>query len=347
MGDTMKAWQYSAIDGKLEDSLVLNKSAPMPSSSTLLKDELLVEVISASLNPADYKVPESTLIGRLMVARPATPAMDFCGRVVAIHSSNSSFQIGQLVFGGYAGVGQKGTLAEYIVISGTHCAPLPDGIDPDQGAAVGTAATTAWQSLIPDTLQPGGKVLINGGSGGTGTWAIQMAKALGVEVVTTCSATNVKMCRQLGADEVIDYKKENVLTKLRDRGEVFDLIIDNVGNNPDLYDNSSNMLKPGGTFVMVGVGESLTLSGSFSMLSKMICPRILGGQQFYFVRMQNSADFFRRIGELMDQGEAKAVIDSTFGFDQVPDAYRRLRDGHAKGKIVVQVANCKGSGSSD
>lgn len=347
MGDTMKAWQYSAIDGKLEDSLVLNRSAPMPSSSTLSKDELLIEVISASLNPADYKVPESTIIGRLMVARPATPAMDFCGRVVATHSTNSSFQVGQIVFGGYAGVGQKGTLAEYIVISRAHCAPLPDGIDPDQGAAVGTAATTAWQSLIPGTLQLGGKVFINGGSGGTGTWAIQLAKALGVEVVTTCSTKNIKLCRELGADEVIDYKKDDIVSKLRDRGKVFDLVIDNVGNSPELYDSSSAILKPGGTFVMVGVGESLTLSGSFSMLSKMVCPKVMGGQPFYFVRMQNSADFFRRIGDLMAQGDSKAVIDSTFGFDQVPAAYRRLRDGHAKGKIIVQVAKFKGSGRSD
>ncbi|KXH65245.1 zinc-binding oxidoreductase [Colletotrichum salicis] len=318
----------------------------MPSSLDLGKEELIIEVISASLNPADYKVPESTLIGRLMVARPATPAMDFCGRVVATHLSSSSFQIGQLVFGGYAGVGQRGTLAEYIIISRAHCAPLPDGIDPDQGAAIGTAATTAWQSLMPDALQAGGKVFINGGSGGTGTWATQLAKALGVEVVTTCSTKNIDLCRQLGADEVIDYRKEDILSKLKDRGKVFDLIIDNVGNSSELYDNSSAILKPNGTFVMVGVGESLTLSGSFSMLSKIICPKILGGERFYFVRMQNTADYFRRIGKLMVEGETKAVVDSTFGFEQVPEAYRRLREGHAKGKIIVHVSKPRGSSNA-
>ncbi|KAK1621423.1 zinc-binding oxidoreductase [Colletotrichum phormii] len=332
MGDTMKAWQYSAINGKLEDSLTLNNSAPMPSPSDLGKDELIIEVISASLNPADYKVPESTVIGRLMVARPATPAMDFCGRV--------------LVFGGYAGVGQRGTLAEYIVISVAHCAPLPYGIDPDQGAAVGTAATTAWQSLMPDALQSGGKVFINGGSGGTGTWAIQLAKALGVEVVTTCSTKNIDLCRQLGADEVVDYRKEDMLSKLKDRGKVFDLIIDNVGSSSELYDNSSAILKPNGTFVMVGVGKSLTLSGSFSMLSKIICPKILGGERFYFVRMQDTADYFRRIGRLMVEGETKAVVDSTLGFEQVPDAYRRLREGYAKGKIIVHVSIPRGSSNA-
>ncbi|KAK1676898.1 zinc-binding oxidoreductase [Colletotrichum godetiae] len=347
MGDTMKAWQYSAINNKLEDSLIFNNLAPMPSSSDLRKDELIIKVISVSLNPADFKVPESTFIGRLMVARPATPAMDFCGRVVATHPSNSSFQVGQLVFGGYAGVGQRGTLAEYIVISGAHCAPLPDGIDPDQGAAVGTAATTAWQSLMPDALKTGGKVFINGGSGGTGTWAIQLAKALGVEVVTTCSTKNIDLCRQLGADEVVDYTKEDILSNLKDRGKVFDLIIDNVGSCSELYDNSSAILKPNGTFVMVGVGESLTLSGSFSMLSKIIYSKTLGGERFYFVRMQNTADYFRRIGELMVEGETNAVVDSTFGFEQVPDAYRRLREGHAKGKIIVHVSKSSGSSTAE
>ncbi|WYZ40874.1 hypothetical protein EsH8_IV_001215 [Colletotrichum jinshuiense] len=338
MASTMRAWQYSTIDSKLEECLKL-EDLPAPNHASLGKDELVVEVVSASLNPADYKVPEAPVVGRLLVSLPATPAMDFSGRVVAKHPSNTAFETGQLVFGGYPGISQKGTLRQYIVIASSNCAPLPEGIDPDHAAAVGTAATTAYQSLLPDTLKAGGRVLINGGSGGTGTWAIQFAKALGVEVVATCSTKNVEFCRQLGADEVIDYKKEDIISNLKARGKVFDLVIDNVASSTDLYDISHTILKPGGTFAMVGVGESLTLSGIFSNLKKNLLPTFLGGKPYHFVVMKNETEYFRRIADWMVEGKAKAVIDSTYSFEDVPAAYSKLREGHARGKIVIHVAN--------
>ncbi|CCF42049.1 zinc-binding oxidoreductase [Colletotrichum higginsianum] len=338
MRETMRSWQYSAVDGRLEDCLTLKEDTPAPQKSSLGKDELIVEVISASLNPVDYKIPVSTLLGRLMITRPATPGLDFCGRVVATHPSNDAFKAGQIVFGGYPGPSQRGTLAEYIIISGANCTPVPEGVDPDQASAVGTAATTAYQSLMPDTLKAGGKIFINGGSGGTGTWTIQMAKALGVEVVTTCSGKNIDLCRQLGADEVIDYRTRDVVAELKSRGKVFDLVIDNVGGTSALYDISSTILKPGGTFSSVGVGEALSLSGIFSDVCKLLRPSFLGGKPFYFVQMDNTAETFRRIGDWMAQGKARAVIDSSFAFEDVPAAYSKLREGHAKGKIVVHVA---------
>ncbi|KAK2751233.1 zinc alcohol dehydrogenase [Colletotrichum kahawae] len=339
MQETMKTWQYSAVNGNLEDCLTLNKDAPVPSISSLRQDELLIEVISASLNPADYKVPATPLIGRLLISRPATPGMDFCGRVVGTDPSNTTFKEGQLVFGGYAMINQRGALSQYTVIPMANVAPLPEGVDPDHAAAVGTAATTAYQSLMPDTLQPGAKVFINGGSGGTGTWGIQIAKALRAEVVTTCSTANVELCKQLGADEIIDCKKDDVVENLKCRGTVFDLVIDNVGSTSDLYNQSNHYLKAGGTFVLVGVGANLSLSGIFSNLGRQLRPAVMGCRGFYFVQQKNDSEFFGRIGGWMAEGKARAVIDSTFAFDDVPGAYKKLREGRARGKIIVHVGS--------
>lgn len=333
----MKTWQYSAIHGNLEDSLSLKDDAPIPATSSLSKDELLVEVISASINPADYKVPVTPLVGRLIVSRPATPGMDFCGRVAGKHPSNNSFEEGQLVFGGYAMINQRGTLSQYCVIPMANVALLPEGVDPDHAAAVGTAATTAYQSLMPSTTRAGAKVFINGGSGGTGTWGIQFAKALGAEVVTTCSTANIELCKQLGADEVIDYKKTDIVANLKARGNVFDLVIDNVGSTTELCDQSKQYLKPGGTFVLVGVGASMSLSGIFSTLVKQLRPAIMGGKGFYFVQQKNDRRYFEQIGRWVGEGKARAVIDSTFSFGEVQEAYKTLREGRAKGKIVVHV----------
>ncbi|TDZ24025.1 Zinc-type alcohol dehydrogenase-like protein [Colletotrichum orbiculare MAFF 240422] len=318
MAETMRTWHYSAIEGRLEDCLILKDDEPIPEVSALAKDELIVEVVSASLNPADYKVPETAYMGALLISRPATPSMDFAGRVVGKHPTVTSFVVGQLVFGGYPGITQKGVLRERIVISTANCAALPAGVDVDHAAAVGTAATTAYKSLLPGKLKPGAKVFVNGGSGGTGTWCIQFAKIFGAEVVTTCSARNAELCRSLGAEEVIDYTKEDVIANLKARGQVFDLVIDNIGSSTALYDNCSHYLKP---------------SGAFTQLR----PTILGYRPFYFIHMNNTANLFVRIGDWMKNKNAKAVIDSTFAFEDVPAAFQKLREGRARGKIIIHV----------
>ncbi|KAK7414962.1 hypothetical protein QQX98_006287 [Neonectria punicea] len=337
MADTMKAWQYSTVQGKLEDAISLNDVA-MPSASSLAKDQLLVQVISASLNPVDYKIPESGLIGRLMISRPATPGLDFCGRVVAKHPSSTAFKEGQLIFGGFASSSSLGTLSQYMVISEKCCASLPAGVDPDDAAAVGTAATTAYQSLMPKTLKPGAKIFINGGSGGVGTWGIQFAKALGAEVVTTCSTGNVELCRQVGADEILDYRKVDIISTLKEtKKHYFDLVIDNVGKTEDLYNISRDLLKPGGTFVQVGVPDSMTLSNVGSNLKKQLWPSVLGGGGYYFVNMKNRTEFFEQMGTWMAEGKAKAVVDEAYEWEDVPRAFAKLREGHVRGKVVVHV----------
>lgn len=336
MATSMQMWQYSSPVEKIEDSLTIKDQVPIPSHTTLGKDEMLIKVITSSINPVDYKLPESGIIGRIMIPNPATPGLDFCGRVVAKNSSVTGFEEGQLVFGGFPSHKQLGTLAQYTVVSTACCALLPEGIDPDDGAAVGTAATTAYQSLMPDTLPSAANIFINGGSGGVGTWAIQLAKATGAKVTTTCSTRNLELCQRLGADHVVDYTKNDVVEFLKGQGAVYDLVIDNVGNRPDLYDNSHLMLKAGGTFVQVGVGESMSLKGIASTLRKQIWP--FGTPRFYFVNMKNPAEFFQVIGRWMAEGKVKPVIAAQFDWEDVPQAFRQLREGRSSGKIVVNVS---------
>ncbi|RSL88228.1 hypothetical protein CEP52_015281 [Fusarium oligoseptatum] len=335
MATTMQIWQYSSPVEKIEDALTLKDQVPVPLQTSLDKDEMLIKVITASINPVDYKLPESGIIGRIMIPNPATPGLDFCGRVVAKHSSITGFEEGQLVFGGFPSHKQLGTLAQYTVVSIACCALLPEGIDPEDGAAVGTAATTAYQSLMPDTLPPAANIFINGGSGGVGSWSIQLAKAMGANVTTTCSTRNLDLCQRLGADHVIDYTKTDVVGFLKEQGAIFDLVVDNVGNRPDLYDSSHLMLKAGGTFVQVGVGESMSLSGIASTMKKQIWP--FGTPRFYFVNMKNSAEFFQVIGRWMEEGRMKPVILAKFDWNDVPEAFRQLREGRSPGKIVVKV----------
>ncbi|KAH7131085.1 zinc-binding oxidoreductase [Dactylonectria macrodidyma] len=336
MADTMQAWQYSAVTGKVEDSISVN-DIPKPTAASLAKGQLIVQVITAAINPVDYKLPEAGFIGRMMIPRPATVGLDFCGRVVAKHPSSNAFEEGQLVFGAYTSFTGAGTLSQQIVVPEKFCALLPPGVDPDHGAAVGTAATTAYQSLMPDTLKPGAKIFINGGSGGIGTWAIQFAKALGAEVTVTCSTANVELCRQLGADEVIDYKTVDVIPSLKEKTHDFDLVIDNVGKDDELFNIREGLLKPTGTFVQVGI-PAVEFSQTISTVKKTIWPSIRGGRKYYFVNMKNNTEFFTRIGQWMDEGKAKAVIDTVYKWEDVLLAFRKLREGHVRGKLVIHVA---------
>jgi NADPH:quinone reductase-like Zn-dependent oxidoreductase len=141
----MKAWQYSATAGGIEKNLVLNEAVPVPVVSSRLGDsELLIQVLAASLNPADYKAPELGFVARAVIPTPATPGMDFCGRVVQTTSTVDDFAIGDVVFG-FLGPQQHGTMGEYIVAPTKRCAHVPDGVSVDEAAAVGVAAMTAYR----------------------------------------------------------------------------------------------------------------------------------------------------------------------------------------------------------
>lgn len=291
-----------------------------------------------ALNPADYKIPELGIISRAMISRPASPGIDYCGTVVATGSGIDHVQEGQVVFGRLGLPTKFGTLGQFIVAPKEGCVPLPNGVDPDHAAAVGTAGMTAWACIVPNVTE-GSRIFINGGSGGTGTFGIQIAKALGCHVTTSCSTSNVSFCENLGADEVIDYKSTSVSAELKKKkkGEAFDLVVDNVGTPDDLYIASNDFLKPTGKFIQVGA--STTIKGVTSMASRAMYPAFLGGgkRTIEFAVAKNSFDAYVQMGKWMQEGKLKAIIDSTFEYIDAPKAFERLKTGRARGKVVIRV----------
>lgn len=331
----MKAWLYSSATGGLEKNLQLNLNAPQP-RQPLFKNEILVEVISMSINPADAKLPELGLVAKALISTPASPGLDYCGRVVATGTVVDSVRIGEIIFGKLEKPTKFGTLGQYVVVTHEDCASLPDGVDPDHAAAIGTAGLTAYQSIIP-YVKAGSKVFINGGSGGVGTFGIQIAKNAGCHVTTTCSAPNVSLCQELGADDVIDYKTTDVYEELVARGQIFDLVVDNAGTPLNLYKDSANFLKPEGIFEQVG--GPMSFSGTATVVSNMLLPSFLGGgkRPYHFFVAKNSHDDLAEIGRLMKEGKIRAIIDSTFEYEDAPKAFEKLKTGRARGKIVVHV----------
>jgi len=333
----MKAWQFSATKGGLEKHFTFNPSASAPPSSKLSPEQVLIEVISMSLNPVDYKIPELPLVGRLLIPRPASPGIDFCGRVLSTGSAASSLFPNQTVFGRLDAPTRFGTMGEYIIAPLAGTAPLPPGIDPDHAAAIGTAALTAYQCIIPHA-KADDHIFINGGSGGTGTFGIQLAKAIGCHVTTTCSTPNIQLCKDLGADEVIDYKTTDIVRELKARGQAFALAVDNVGTPPELYKAADVYLKEGAKFVQVGA--PMSVGAVWTIVSRMAWPTVLGGgrRAYEMLQVKNEREHLVRIGEWMQEGKVKSVIDSVFESRDAPKAYEKLKEGRAKGKIVVHVS---------
>jgi NADPH:quinone reductase-like Zn-dependent oxidoreductase len=332
----MKASQFSSTSGGLEKHLKLTETASPP-PATLSPEQISIEVISMALNPVDYKIPELPLVGGMMVPQPASPGIDYCGRVVSTGAAMKDIlKPGQLVFGRLDKPVKFGTLGQFITAPRAGCIELPSGIDPDHAAAVGTAALTAYQCIAPN-VKSGDKVFINGGSGGTGVFGIQFAKLKGCHVTTSCSTPNVQLCKGLGADEVIDYKTTNVSQELKSRGLEFALVIDNVGEPYDLYQASDYFLKEDGKFVQVGA--AVTLSGIYNILSRICWPAFLGGgkRKLDLMQVKNNADDLAQIGQWMKEGKVRAVIDSTFEIGDAAKAYEKLKTGRARGKIVVHV----------
>lgn len=344
---TMRAWTYDRAPKGLETALYLNETAPAPPRSALTPDAVLVEVLYMSVNPADYKLAEMGALARPLVSPPAHPGMDFSGRVVQAGARIEGYRPGQLVFGRVE-PNRFGTLAQYVVVrNGEGLAPAPEGLGAAELAAVGTCGLTALQTIRP-YLPAGGaaaaapvEVFINGASGGTGSFGVQFAKALGCRVTAACSAANAELCRSLGADEVVDYRAQDVGEVLKARGNVFGLVVDNVGHTPanqqDLYVAANTFLKEDGCFVQVGGGTSRDQIATVA--KRALVPGFLGGGKRRFkmaMTAQSHADLVK-IGDWVKEGKVKAVIDEEFLFERAPEAYAKLKTGRAKGKIVVKV----------
>ncbi|KAJ5594918.1 Polyketide synthase enoylreductase [Penicillium hispanicum] len=329
---SMKAWLYSSTSGGLEKNMHLDASARAPPAPR--GDELLIQVLTASLNPADYKVPEMGLAARLLIGMPAAPGMDFCGRVVATGPGATHFPAGQLVYGCHSRPVKFGSLGEYLSISARFVAALPAGVEVDAAAGIGIAGQSAYQAL-DGYVKAGDKVFINGGSGGCGLFAIQIAKAMGCHVTVTCSTRNVELVRAVGADEVVDYTaEEDLVATLCGRGVVFDHILDHIGTPSAMYFQSHHFLREGGVFVQVGASSIGTFAGRLGW------PSLLGGgrRKYVIFFFANTGEHLVKLGEMMRQGALKTQLDSEYEFEDADKAFEKLRSGRARGKIVVHVA---------
>lgn len=339
MAETMKAWQFTA-PGPIINTLRLATDVPRPDAASLQPGQVLVRVVSAGINPVDYKLPELGLAARAVLGFPKTPGVDLSGTVVAIGEGVEGVKAGDHVLGWVKPFGKTGALAEYAVLDKEGWVRLGDGADMDEAAGAPTTALTALQSIQP-YVKAGDRVFINGGGGGTGTCGIQIAKLLGCHVTVSCSTAKADFCRGLGADEVIDYKKEDVIASLVKQGEGAEkraLIVDNVGNSPaDLYKRSHEVLREGGVYAFVGGRMS---AGSVANLVRgRLLPGFLGGQRRRFVAVmtKQSAVDVRRIVDWMGEGKLRTVVDSRYGFGQVEEAFERLKTDTCQGKVIVKV----------
>jgi NADPH:quinone reductase-like Zn-dependent oxidoreductase len=295
-------------------------------------NELLVKVRAASVNPLDWHMMRgSPYIMRLDagIGAPKDTRMgvDFAGTVEAVGRNVTQFKVGDEVFGG-----RDGAFAEYIQVREDRAVALkPSNITFEQAAAVPIAALTALQALRDQGhLQRGQRVLINGASGGVGTFAIQIAKSIGAEVTGVCSTRNVEMVRKLGADRVIDYTKESYTSGT----EQYDLILDNVGNEGLLA--SRRVLKPDGIFVIIGGPKGDWLGPLASPLKAMVVSPFVKQKMGFFIASMDPKDL-NTLRDLMQSGAVTPVIDRTYPLAQTPEAVAYVEEGHARGKVVITV----------
>jgi NADPH:quinone reductase-like Zn-dependent oxidoreductase len=323
---TMKAVIYCDY-GSPDVLRTENVEKPVPDSN-----QVLVKVRVAALNPLDWHFVRGTpYVGRVGMGlrRPSNIQLgvDFAGVVESVGRGVSKFKPGDEVFGG-----RTGALAEYVLVSQDRAiVQKPANLSFDQAAAVPVAAVTALQGLRDQgKIRNGQRVLINGASGGVGTFAVQIAKAYGAHVTGVCSTRNVDLVRSLGADQVIDYTKDDFLS----RGERYDLILDNVGNHSLL--DLRQVLSPSGTYVMIGGPSGRWLDPMPRALGAVVISPFVKQEMKFFISSLNQADL-AVLRDLLQTGEVTPVIDRRYNFGEVREAVRYLEEGHARAKVVVMM----------
>ena len=302
---------------------------PTPSDN-----QILIRVRAASLNPLDLTIRGFTLLRPITGMRKPKDTrlgVDYAGTVEAVGKNVTQFKPGDEVFGA-----TRGALAEYVCVLPDRAVTLkPANMTFEQAASVSVAAITALQGLRDKgKIKPGQKVLINGASGGVGTFAVQIAKSYGAEVTAVCSTRNLEMVRSIGADRVIDYTKED-FTKTDQR---YDLIFDIVGNHT--FSERRRILKPDGICVMVGLGGSGWHDESagrlLGELNAYLRSRFVNEKFMTYLAHLSEPDL-AILASLMKDGKMVPVIDKTYKFSDVPAALAHLETGHARGKIVVTI----------
>jgi NADPH:quinone reductase-like Zn-dependent oxidoreductase len=309
---------------------------------TIKPDEMLIQVHAAGLNPIDYMIPKGMFKPILRFQLPATMGSDLAGVVVEVGSRVTRFKPGDSIFASIFDLG-TGALAEFAVVPENAAAIKPVNLDFVQAASIPMVGLASWQALKERAgLKPGQKVFIPAGAGGIGTFAIQLAKHLGAKVGTTTSTGNVGLVLRLGADEVIDYKKQKFEDELQD----YDVVLGTVRG--DGIEKSIQILKPKSSVVsLIGPpdaafararGMNFLMRFVFGLISgKIIRQARKRGAEYSFLFVHPDGRQLAEIGKLLDAGHIHPVIDKVFPFDQTKEALAYLEEGRAKGKVVVKL----------
>jgi NADPH:quinone reductase-like Zn-dependent oxidoreductase len=295
-------------------------------------DQLLVRVHAAGLNPVDWhSMRGSPYIMRMSsgIGSPndARVGVDFAGVIEAVGKNVTRFKPGDAVFGGAGG-----SVAQYLLVRETRgVAVKPDNITFEQAAAAGVAAVTALQGLRDKGgIEPGQRVLINGASGGVGTFAVQLAKEFGAEVTGVCSTRNIELVRSLGADHVIDYTKEDFAQS----GQRYDIVLDNVGNRT--LSELRSVLEPDGALVIVGAGKGDWI-GPLSLALKATIVKPFVDQDLGFFVATFEQEDMKFLAGLMQAGKLTPVIDRRYPHSEAAKAMEYLETGRARGKVIVNL----------
>jgi len=310
----MKAAQYKSYG---EPDVLEVVEVPKPE---VKPGQILVDVHAASLNPFDYKVRRGYMKEMIPLTLPVTIGGDFAGVVTQLGEGVSAFAVGDEVFGQAVVVGGgSGTLAEFTAAKVENVAKKPTSVDFIQSAALPLVGASAVQALIEHAkLSSGQKILIHGGAGGIGSIAIQLAKTLGAYVATTASAEHAQFVRELGADEVIDYKGQDFATMLTD----FDVVYDTVGG--ETYKKSFAVLKKGGIIVTMAAQPDPELDKQYEVTTIAQMTR-------------TTTEKLQKVAELVDEGKLHVHVEKVFPLDQAKEAFSYLETEHPQGKIVVSM----------
>jgi NADPH:quinone reductase-like Zn-dependent oxidoreductase len=291
-------------------------------------DQVLIHVGAAAVNPLDWRMMRGgPFIFRMLLRQPKVKraGRDVAGRVEAVGKNITRFKPGDEVFGVC-----RGAFAEYACASESKLAMKPGSVSFEQAASVPIAALTALQSLRNyGRLQPGQRVLINGAAGGVGTFAVQIAKSLGAHVTGVCSTRNLEMVRSIGANQVIDYTRED-FTAGKER---YDVILDCISNHP--LSTYRRVMNPKGRCVMAGGPKEMRVFFKRTLEALALSP--LGRQKFVPMMARIRIDDLNMLSELMETGKVRPVIDRRYPLSEAPQAIRYLEEGHARGKVVIAM----------
>jgi len=297
-------------------------------------NQILVKVRAASLNAADGHLLRGFFAMRpfsgMRKPKDSRFGIDCAGTVEAVGKNVTQFKPGDEVFGA-----ANGSIAEYVCAAERTLVMKPENITFEQAGSVAVAGLTALQGLRDQgNLQPGQKVLVNGASGGVGTFAVQIAKSFGADVTGVCSTRNVAMVRSIGADRVIDYTKEDFTQS----AQPYDLIFDNVSNHS--FSERRRILTSNGICVLAGIGGAGSHEGQWARLGgslKALVASWFISQKFVTFIARITREDLTILSDLMESGKVTPVIDKRYRLNEVAQALRYLEEGHAQGKVVITV----------